>query len=412
MKLYFDHNATTPVAPEVLEAMLPFLREEYGNASSIHRFGQRARAAVERARAQAAALIHCQPNELVVTSGGTEADNLAILGTVRASAQAAKHVITSTIEHPAVLRTCQVLEKEGVAVTYLKVDFNGFLDPEQVRKALRPETVLVTIMHANNEIGTVQRLEEIAAIAREAGVLFHTDAVQSTGKIPVDVKRLGADLLSLSAHKFYGPKGTGALYVRKGVSLRPILFGGHDERELRPGTTNVAGVVGLGAAAQLAAESLEAEGPRLSALRDRLEAQVLARVEDSGVNGPRVGYRDGRFWRVPNTTNLYFDFIESEALVISLDLKGIACSAGAACSSGAVEPSHVLVAIGLAPDRARASIRVSLGRQTTEADVDAFLDTLPGVVERLRALSPRTPALLSQGAGGPAKVSAQAEGNN
>ena len=398
MHRYFDHNATTPVAPEVVDAMVPFLGAEYGNASSIHRFGQRAKAAVERARIQLAELIHCAATELVLTSGGTEADNMAILGAVgavRASSQASQHVITSDIEHPAILRTCQAIEKEGVAVTYLPVDPIGFVDPDDVRRALKPETVLISIMHANNEIGTVQPIEEIAAIAREAGVLFHTDAVQSTGKIPVDVKRMGVDLLSLSAHKFYGPKGVGALYVRKGVHLRPIMFGGHDERDPRPGTTNVASVVALGAAAQSAAERLESEAVRLGALRDRIEADILARIEDAGVNGPRIGHKDGRFWRVPNTTNLYFDFIEAESLVIALDLQGIACSTGAACSAGAVEPSHVLTALGLPAERARASIRLSLGRQNTDADVDALVSALSTVVERLRSLSPRTPARLT-----------------
>jgi cysteine desulfurase len=395
MHRYFDHNATTPVAPEVVDAMVPFLRVEYGNASSIHRFGQRAKAAVERARAQLAGLIHCEPTELVLTSGGTEADNMAVLGAVRASLQASKHVITSTIEHPAILRTCQAIEKEGVAVTYLPVDAKGFVDPADVRRALKPETVLISIMHANNEIGTVQPIEEIASIARGAGVLLHTDAVQSTGKIPVDVKRMGVDLLSLSAHKFYGPKGVGSLYVRKGVHLRPIMFGGHDERDPRPGTTNVPSVVALGAAAKSAAERLESEALRLGALRDRLEQEVLARIEDAGVNGPRIGCKDGRYWRVPNTTNLYFDFIEAESLVIALDLQGIACSTGAACSAGAVEPSHVLTALGVPAERARASIRLSLGRQNNDADVDALVAALSIVVERLRSLSPRTPARLT-----------------
>jgi cysteine desulfurase len=398
MHRYFDHNATTPVAPEVVEAMAPFLGVEYGNASSIHRFGQRAKAAVERARVQLAGLIHCEPTELVLTSGGTEADNMAVLGAVRASSQSDKHVITSAIEHPAILRTCQAIEKESVAVTYLPVDAQGFVDPGDVRRALRPATVLISVMHANNEIGTVQPIEEIAAIAREAGVLFHTDAVQSTGKIPVDVKRMGVDLLSLSAHKFYGPKGVGALYVRKGAHLRPILFGGHDERDPRPGTTNVPSVVALGAAAQLAAERLESEAARLGALRDCLETEVLARIEDAGVNGARLAFKDGRYWRVPNTTNLYFDFIEAESLVIALDLAGIACSTGAACSAGAVEPSHVLTALGVPAERARASIRLSLGRQNTDADVDALVAALSSVVERLRALSPRTSARLTASA--------------
>ena len=395
MHRYFDHNATTPVAPEVVEAMVPYLGTEYGNASSIHRFGQRAKAAVERGRAQLAALIHCEPAELVLTSGGTEADNMAVLGAVgaaRASGRENLHVITTTIEHPAILRTCQAIEKEGVAVTYLPVDAQGLLDPDSVRRALRPETILVTVMHANNEIGTVQPIEEIRAIAREAGALFHTDAVQTTGKIPVDFQRMGADLLSLSAHKFYGPKGVGALCIRKGVSLRPIMFGGHDDRDPRPGTTNVAGVVGIGAAAQLAAERLASEAERLEALRDRLEREVLERIEDTGINGLQVNKENGRYLRVPNTTNLYFDYIEAESLVIALDLDGLACSTGAACAAGAIEPSHVLTAIGVPAERARASIRLSLGRANDDADIDALVAGLEKAVERLRALSPRTPA--------------------
>ena len=397
MKYYFDHNATTPVAGEVLESMLPYLREEYGNASSIHRFGQRARAAVERARAQVAALIHSEPSEIVFTGGGTESDNLAVLGAVRQSGSPKKHVITSSIEHPAVLYTCRALEKEGVAVSFLPVDAQGFVDPDEVRRAIRPETVLITIMHANNEIGTVEPLAEIASIAREASVLFHTDAVQSAGKIPVDVKRLGVDLLSLSAHKFYGPKGVGALYIRKGVTLQPVLFGGHGEHDPRPGTENVPGIVGLGAAAQLAGGTLEKESQRLSALRDRLENGILQNLEDVGVNGPQVAMRDGRFLRAPNTTNLYFDYVEGESVVIALDLQGIACSTGSACSSGAVEPSHVLTAIGVPAQRARSSIRFSLGRQTTEEEVDGCLRTLLAVVERLRALSPQAPAGVRRG---------------
>ncbi|MCZ6752296.1 MAG: cysteine desulfurase NifS [Acidobacteria bacterium] len=391
MKLYFDHNATTPVAPEVLEPMLPFLREEYGNASSIHRFGQRARAAVEQARAQLASLIGCEAAEIIFTSGGTESDNLAIQGAVRASALPRKHVITSAIEHPAVLTTCHAMEREGVAVTYLPVDSQGRVDPEQVRRELRPETVLVTIMHANNEIGTVEPLAAIASIARQAGVLLHTDAVQSTGKIPVDVKRLGVDLLSLSAHKFYGPKGIGALFIRKGLTLSPLFFGGHNMGEPRPGTENVASIVGLGVAAQLAASNLETEARRLSALRDRLEKGILERVSEAGINGPATGMQGGKFLRVPNTSNLYFDYIEGESLVIALDLQGIACSTGAACSSGAIEPSHVLTAMGVPALRARGSLRLSLGRQNTEEEVEHLLGTIPAVVERLRALSPQVP---------------------
>jgi cysteine desulfurase len=395
MHRYFDHNATTPVVPEIIEAMVPYLGTEYGNASSIHRFGQRAKAAVERGRAQLAALIHCEPAELVMTSGGTEADNMAVLGAVgaaRAGGRSKLHVITTTIEHPAILRTCQAIEKEGVAVTYLPVDGQGFLDPGDVRRAVRPETVLITVMHGNNEIGSVEPIEAIAAIGRETGVLVHTDAVQTTGKIPVDFREMGVDLLSLSAHKFYGPKGVGALSIRKGVTLRPILFGGHDDRDPRPGTTNVAGVVGIGAAAQLAAERLESEAARLGTLRDRLEREVLTRIEDAGVNGTRVGMRDGQYLRVPNTTNLYFDYIEAESLVIALDLNGLACSTGAACAAGAIEPSHVLTAIGVPAERARASIRLSLGRANGDADIDTLVAGLEKAVERLRSLSPRTPA--------------------
>ena len=393
MSLYFDYNATTPLAPEVLDAMLPYLREEYGNASSIHRFGQRARAAVETARAQLANLIHSEPSEIIFTGGGTEADNLALLGAVRASFLPRKHVITSSIEHPAVLYTCRALEKEGIAVTYLPVSSQGFVDPSEVRRALRPETVLITIMHANNEIGTVQPVGEIAAIAREAGILFHTDAVQTTGKIPVDVKALGVDLLALSAHKFYGPKGVGALYVRKGVTLHPVLFGGHGEHDPRPGTDNVSGIVGLGAAARMAYDSMKHESPRIGKLRDSLENGILRKVEDSGLNGPHTSIQDGRCVRVPNTTNMYFDYIEGESLVIALDLQGIACSTGSACSSGAVEPSHVLTALGLSAQRAHSCLRFSLGRQTTQEEVDVLLRTLPPVVERLRALSPQTPSV-------------------
>jgi cysteine desulfurase len=392
MRLYFDHNATTPVAPEVLEAMLPYLREEYGNASSIHRFGQSARAGVERARGQLAALLNAEPSEIVFTAGGTEADNMAVLGAVRANPKQQKHVITSAFEHPAVLFSCKALEKEGVAVTYLRPSAEGFIDAEEVRRALRPETVLITVMHANNEVGTVQPVEEIAEIAREAGVVFHTDAVQSTGKIPIDVKKMGVDLYSLSAHKIYGPKGVGALYIRKGVALQPVLFGGHGEHDPRPGTENVPGIVGLGAAAQLAGEILPAEMVRLAEMRDRLENAAIARLDAVQVNGVRGGMRDGRFLRVPNTTNLHFDYVEGESLVIALDLKGVACSLGAACASGTVNPSHVLLAIGLSPQRASGSLRISLGRQNTAADVDALIEALVSVVERLRALSPQTPA--------------------
>ena len=386
MTAYFDYNATTPLAPEALEAMLPFLRGEYGNASSIHRPGQRARAAVERARAQVAGLIGSKPDEVIFTGGGTESDNLAVQGAVRASKRSQRHIITSAIEHHAVLHTCKALETEGVAVTYLPVSSEGLVDPGEVRRALTAETVLITIMHANNEIGTIQPVREIAAIAREAGVLFHTDAVQTAGKIPVDVASLGVDLLTLSAHKFCGPKGVGALFVREGIELHPILFGGSRAEEPRPGTENVAGIVGLGAAAELARAEMHSESQRVAALRDRLERGILETIEATAVNGTNASLR-----RVPNTTNLRFDYVEGESMVIALDLQGIACSTGAACSSGAVEPSHVLLAIGLSPEQARSSLRFSLGRQSTEEEVDFLLQTLPVVADRLRSLSPLTP---------------------
>ena len=383
-RVYLDHNATTPLAPDVLRAMMPYLTDEFGNASSIHSVGQRARAGVEQARGQVAALIGARDKEIVFTSGGTEADNLAIRGVVGAAERACKHVITSVIEHHAVLNTCQALEAEGVSITYLPVSNGGLVDPADVRGAVTADTVLITVMHANNELGSVQPIAEIAGIAREHKILFHTDAVQSAGKLPLDVHDLGVDLLSLSAHKIYGPKGVGALFVRRNLPLKPLFFGGHHERDRRPGTENVAGIVGLGAAAELATAHLSEEAPRLAALRDELESRLLERVSHAGVSGDR-----GR--RTPNTANLYFEFVEGEPLVIALDLKGIAVSTGAACSSGAVEPSHVLTAIGLAPERARASLRFSLGRGTTRDDINYVCEVLPGVVEYLRELSPLYP---------------------
>src|SRR4029077_6280047 len=358
--------------PEVLDALLPYLSGEYGNAASIHTFGQKARAAVETAREQVAALIGARPPEIAFTSGGTEADNHAIFGVAwpflaalrsRGDAVASKHIITTTVEHEAVLNTCQALEKQGVAVTYLPVDRQGLLSPGAVRHALRKETALITVMHANNELGTVQPLEEIGRIAAGADVYFHTDAVQSAGKVPIDANALLLDLLSLSGHKFYAPKGIGALYIRGGTRLQQLLYGGHHQRGFRPGTENVAGIVGMGKAAGLARKSLAEDAARISALRDRLEQGLLSRVPHSRANGARAP-------RTPNTTNLMFPGIEGEALVIALDLNGFACSTGAACSSGAVEPSHVLTAIGLSPDEARASLRFSLGRHTTAAEID------------------------------------------
>jgi len=386
-RIYLDHNATTPVEPAVLDAMLPFFSGEFGNASSIHTFGQRARAGVETAREQVAALLNAKPQEIVFTSGGTESDNHAVFGVFSSAAQSlssaepAPHIITSSIEHEAVLNVCQALEKQGVAVTYLPVDRGGLVDSEGVRQAIRPKTILITVMHANNELGTVQPLEEIGRIAAEADIPFHTDAVQSVGKIPVDVNALQPDLLSLSGHKLYAPKGIGALYIKGGTRLRQFLFGGHHQRGFRPGTENVPGIVGLGKAAELARVSMHSDASCIIALRDGLEQGLLSRVPDAQANASGAP-------RTPNTTNITFPGIEGEALVIALDLKGLACSTGAACSSGAVEPSHVLTAIGLSTSDARATIRLSLGRHTTEAEIASALEIVPAAVAQLRRLSP------------------------
>jgi cysteine desulfurase len=402
-RIYLDHNATTPVEPAVLDAMLPYFAGDFGNAASIHTPGQRARAAVETAREQVAALLGARPQEIVFTSGGTESDNHAIFGIVRSAPGATKHVITTQIEHEAVLNACQALEKEGAAassaniaangannnatprkaieVTYLPVDSNGLVDPESVRDAIRPHTVLITIMHANNELGTVQPLEQIGRIAAQNDIYFHADAVQSAGKIPLNVNALGVDLLSISGHKFYAPKGIGALYIRGGTRLRQLLYGGHHQRGFRPGTENVPGIVGLGKAADLARATLSDDGSRISLLRDELERGLLAGIPNSRANAAGAP-------RTPNTTNLTFPGIEGEALIIALDLKGLACSTGAACSSGAVEPSHVLTAIGLSPEDARASIRFSLGRHTSQQDIAAALEIVPAAVAQLRQLSP------------------------
>ena len=389
-RVYLDYNATTPVEPEVLEAMLPYFSTDFGNAASIHTPGQRARAAVETAREQVAALLGARPQEIVFTSGGTESDNHAIFGIVRSASGASKHIITTQIEHEAVLNACQALEKEGghgagnrpaIEVTYLAVDANGRVDPEALRDAIRPQTALITVMHANNELGAVQPLEQIGKIAAQNDIYFHSDAVQSAGKIPVDVNTLGVDLLAISGHKFYAPKGVGALYIRGGTRLRQLLYGGHHQRGFRPGTENVPGIVGLGKAAELARPSLPEYASRIAALRDELERGLLARVPHARANAAMAP-------RTPNTTSITFPGIEGEALIIALDLAGLGCSTGAACSAGAVEPSHVLTAIGLPPEQARASIRFSLGRHTTPGDLAFALEAVPRAVAQLRELSP------------------------
>ena len=380
-RIYLDHNATTPVDPAVLEAILPFFAQEYGNASSIHGFGQKCRAAVEEARDEVAGLLNARASEIVFTSGGTESNNQAIFGVVNAANAARKHVVTTTIEHSAVLNPCEELQRRGVEVTYVAASREGRVSPEAIRQAIRPDTVLISVMMANNEIGTIEPVEEIAAIAAEKEIAFHVDAVQAAGKIPVDVKSIGAPLLAISGHKLYAPKGVGALYVRDGTRLDALLFGGLHGRDGRPGTENVPGIVGLGKAAEIARRALAEESPRIAALRDRLERGLLASVPLVRVNGCCAP-------RTPNTSNLIFPHIEAEALVIALDLQGIACSAGAACSSGTIEPSHVLTAIGLSRDDARASVRFSLGRRTTDDEIDFALDVIPRTVQRLRSLSP------------------------
>jgi cysteine desulfurase len=390
-RIYLDHNATTPVHPAVLEAMLPYFGAEFGNPSSVHQFGQRAGHAIEQARESVAALIGARSSEIVFTSGGTEADNAAIFGVIGHALRARKrssatppHLITTVIEHDAVLNSCRALDGRGISVTCIPVDAGGIVSPDAIRAAIRPETALISVMYANNEIGTLQPIEEIAQeiakIAAEARIPLHTDAVQAAGKVAIDVNRLGVQLLSLSAHKFCGPKGAGALFVRKTVEIEPLLHGGPNERRRRAGTENVAGIVGLGKAAELARRDLAETSARMAELRDRLEKGLLAAVPGARVNGDPVR-------RIPNTCNLLLPGAESESLLIALDLAGLACSAGAACSSGAVDPSHVLTAIGLTPAEARASVRLSVGRGTTPDEIDRVLELIPAAVARQRGVS-------------------------
>jgi cysteine desulfurase len=382
-RVYMDANATTPLSPEAFEAMRPWMLESFGNASSIHYQGQHARAAVEHARESVAAMLNCRPAEIVFTSGGTEGDNLAIFGLI----QPGDHLITSSIEHHAVLHAAERLVERGVDVTFLPVNSNCLVDPDDVRRALRPNTKLLSIMMANNETGAIQPVDEIGKIAAEADVYFHTDAVQAAGKLAIDAAKIGCDLLSIAGHKMYAPQGVGALYVRRGTQLEPLFFGGTHERQRRAGTENVAGIVGLGKAAELAITSLgdpfnsPDRTSGIEQLRDKLESGILERLSGVTVNAVNAP-------RVPNTTNLQFDHLEGEALVIALDLKGLAASGGSACASGASEPSHVLTAMGLSPKQGRASLRFSLTRLTTEEDIDFALEVIPSAVNRLREISP------------------------
>lgn len=379
MRIYLDHNATTPVSAAVAEAVVAAMRDGFGNPSSVHYFGQRAKAALDEARAAVAALIGAEPHEVVFTSGGTEADNMAIRGIAEAAEAAGRrHVIVSAIDHEAVLSTAKALERRGWQVTRLPADAAGYVRPEDLEQALRPETALVSVMHANNEIGTIQPVQSLAALAHARKVPFHTDAVQTVAKVPVDVARLGVDLLSLSAHKFHGPKGVGALWIKRGTRLFATQTGGKQERNRRAGTENVPGIVGLGVAARLAAERL-AHMDQVAARRDRLEAGVLSAVPDAVVNG-------GPGPRVPNTSNISFAGVEAEALLIALDMEGVAVSTGAACSSGTLEPSHVLRAMGLSPHRVQSSLRFSLSHDTIDAEIDEVLRVLPRLVARLRSI--------------------------
>ena len=381
MRVYFDYNATTPPTPEVVERMAFITREIFGNPSSVHYFGQQAKAALDEARSAVAALINADPSEVVFTGGGTESDNFAIRGAAEVLESAGRrHLVASAIEHEAVLNTLKALGRRGWRTTLVPVDQSGVISPERVRDAITEDTALVSVMHANNEIGTVQPIAELAAIAKAGGALFHTDAVQSVGKIPVDVRTLGVDLLTLSAHKFNGPKGAGVLYIKRGTRMQSLLTGGKHERNRRAGTENTPAIAGLGVAARQANEKMDGEAVRVAALRARLEAGILSAVPDTAVNG-------GTSPRVPNTTNISFERVEAESLLIALDLSGIAVSTGSACSSGTLEPSHVLKAMGFPAHRTQNSLRFSLGLFSTEAEVDRVIEALPQLVGKLRSLT-------------------------
>lgn len=380
-RIYLDYAATTPTRPEVLKEMLPYFTDIYGNPSSIHSYGQEAQGAMETARTKVARLINARDEEIIFTSGGTEADNFAIKGVAYANEKKGDHIITSAIEHPAVMESCAFLEKRGFRITYLPVDEHGLIDPDDVRKAITDKTILISIMHANNEIGTIEPITEISKVAREAGIYLHTDAVQTTGHIPVDVDALGVDLLSMSAHKLYGPKGIGALYIRRGTKLVSFMHGGGQERERRASTQNIPGIVGFSKAAELAQQELDEEANRLTYLRDKLANCLLEKIDHSRLNGHPTK-------RLPNSVNISIQFVEGESMCLNLDMEGICASTGSACSSGSLEPSHILLALGVSHERAHGSLRFTLGKWTTEEDIDRVLEVLPRVVARLRAMSP------------------------
>ncbi len=381
-RIYMDHAATTPTDIEVVREMEPYFTQKYGNPNSVHSFGQEAREAVEEARKKVARLIGANPSEIIFTSGGTESDNYAIKGIAWANQKKGNHIITSQIEHHAVLHSCHFLEKHGFKVTYLPVDKYGLIDPGDVKKAITGKTVLVTIMHANNEIGTIEPIRDIAKITKEAGVYFHTDSVQTVGHIPIEVNELGVDMLTMSGHKLYGPNGVGVLYLRKGIRIESLMDGGSQEKNRRAGTENVAGIVGIGKAAELAEKRLaQGEEDKIIKLRDKLIKEILNKVENVRLNGHPSN-------RLPGNVNFCFEFIEGESMLLNLDMEGIAASSGSACTSGSLEPSHVLLAIGLPPEIAHGSLRLSLGKDNTEEEVDYLIDILPKIIKKLRALSP------------------------
>ncbi|MBI5970010.1 MAG: cysteine desulfurase NifS [Deltaproteobacteria bacterium] len=380
-KIYFDHNATTPVDPEVLDAMLPFLKEEFGNPSSIHWAGRNSRKAIEEGRDKVCRLLNCANLELIFTSSGTEGDNHAIKGVAYAKKEKGNHIITTKVEHPAVLNTCKHLAKDGFETTYLDVDSDGMIDLEVLKAAITPKTILISIMYANNETGVILPIKEIGDIAKARDVTFHTDAVQAAGKIPLDAQKLNVDLLTISGHKLYGPKGTGALFAKRGVRLVPLIHGGHHDRNRRGGTENVAGIAGLGKAAEIAMRDMEKESAQLSTLRNRIEKGLAEKIPHIKVNG----HADKR---LPNTANISFEFVEGESLLLNLDMKGIAASSGSACTSGSLEPSHVLLAMGLTHEMSHGSVRFSLGKSNTAGDVEYLIEIMPAIVERMRSMSP------------------------